>query len=47
MGSEHDMLTHNLHVIGGIHWLSASLILSPLNEPLIFRMLEVKIIQSK
>ena len=29
------------------HWLSASRTLSPLNEPLVFRTLEVKLIQSK
>ena len=32
---------------GVFHWLSASRMLSPLNEPLIFRTLEGKIIQSK
>ena len=49
MGSECDVSTRPLHVIGGItlSFIGLARMLSPLNEPLIFRTLEVKIIQSK
>ena len=49
VGSEHDVSTRHLHVTYHLifHWLSINRMLSPLNKPLIFRMLEVKIIQSK